>query len=100
MTPSGIEPAAQLLIQLQHRVPPSINLRTLILLTLSLNPDALHPNMTASRSLSVPTIRLVRLRTAVKEFQTPRSSLTARHPQRTTNGYGTEIDTGTDRKPV
>ena len=38
--------------------------------------------------------------TAVKELQTARSSLTARHPERTTNGYDKEIDTGTDRKTV
>ena len=74
--------------------------RTNVKQLLQLTPDALHAAMTVNRSLSVPTIRLVRLRTVVKEFQTPRSSLTARHPQRTTNGYGKGIDTGTDRKPV
>jgi hypothetical protein len=56
--------------------------------------------MAASRRLSVLTIRLVRLGTAVKELQTPRSSPTRRHPQRTANGYGKEIDIGTDSKLV
>jgi len=56
--------------------------------------------MMANRRLYVPTIRLVRLGTVVKEFQIPRSSLTPRHPERTTYGYGIEIQTGTDRKLV
>jgi len=56
--------------------------------------------MTASRLLSVLTIRIVRLQKVAKEFETLRSSLTARHPERTTNGYGKEIDTGADRKLV
>ena len=56
--------------------------------------------MIASRRQSLRMVRLVKLGTVMKEFQTPLSPLTPRHPERTTNGYDKEIDTGTDRKLV
>ena len=56
--------------------------------------------MTASRLLSVLTIREVRLGTVVREFQTPRSFLTPGHSERTTNKCGKEIYTGIDRRLV
>ena len=42
--------------------------------------------MAASKRLSVATVRLVRLRTVVKELHTALSALTARHTERTANG--------------
>jgi len=56
--------------------------------------------MNASRLMSVFTNRLMCLGIVVKEFQTPRSSVTPPHPQSTANKYGKEIYTGTDRKLV
>ena len=58
------------------------------------------PTMIANRLLSLRMVRLVKLGTVMKEFQTPLSPLTPRHPERTTNGYDKVIDTGTDRKLV
>ena len=101
MTPSGIEPSAQFPIQLRHPVPTSIYVHALMLTNLChLIQRVRRPTMRACRRLSVLTIRLVRLGTAVKEFQTPLPSLTPRHPQRTTYGYGKEIDTGNNMKLV
>ena len=62
---------------------------------MSLNVKGRHRTVRASRRLSVLTIRLVRLRTVGKELQKPPppSYRTPRHPERTTNGYGKEIDT-------
>jgi hypothetical protein len=101
MTPSGIEPAAQFLIQLRHRAPPWIYVHALKFNNLyHLIQTGRHSSMTASRRLSVLTIRLVRLGIAVKEFQICRFSFTPRNPECTTNGYGKEIQTATDRKLV
>jgi len=53
------------------------------------------PKMKVSRSLSVLTSRLVRFRKDMKEFQNPRASLIAGHPERTANDT-VKIDTVTD----
>jgi len=42
----------------------------------------------------------VRLGTVMMELKVPLSPLTARHPERTANRSGKEIDTGTDRELI
>ena len=54
--------------------------------------------MTASRSLSVVSIRSVSLGTVVKEFQITWSFLTPHNPQHTKNQHAKGIYTGSDRK--